>query len=165
MTRPRPECFLLSRCRLTSRKAGTPRARTELTAAGSGVGGQSQQQPDLLSSVRPAVLTAERRGARQLLYVAGGCLEQLPYDGHRDVSARRGLARATHALQRLAGQQPLFESPAERGFERASPQRAGRRRHTGEFQALIAARSTGGLTLPGARRASGSALSRRAACR
>lgn len=68
-------------------------------------------------------------------------------------------------LQRLASQETLVERPPERGLERAPAQGDGVIGTPARSQSFIAARSTGGLTVAGARRAIGSAVSRRATCR
>lgn len=79
---------------------------------GAGVGSEAQQQLDLLGRVQTVQLPPPERtqpGCGDLV-VCGD--EQRADDGDRDVAARRRLPGAAPADQRLAGDQPLVESPA-----------------------------------------------------
>jgi hypothetical protein len=100
----------------------------ELASARSGVGGQAQQQPDLLGAVPAPVVVVPHREHAGGVDVAIGGGQQVPNGVDRHVAAWFGFTRAAHAGQGLAGEQALVESPAERGPQRPDVQAGGGRR-------------------------------------
>lgn len=109
--------------------------RIEFTAARAGVRGQPQQQADLLGLVQPRSTAAASRSCPIAVDIDVGRMQQLADYADRDVTARLGLTRATHALERLASEQPLLVGPAERRPQGPDLQADGRPRGPAAAQA------------------------------